>query len=44
MIWTIDAEPLISRTVANDKIDVLITNRPNYAVAGGAELRGTGPA
>jgi len=44
MLWTVDAEPLISRTVANDKIDVLITNRPKYAVARRAELRGTGPA
>jgi glycerophosphoryl diester phosphodiesterase len=44
MIWTVDAEPLISRTMANDKIDVLITNRPKYAVARRAELRGTGTA
>ena len=40
MIWTVDAEPLISRTMANDKIDVLITNRPKYAVARRAELDG----
>jgi glycerophosphoryl diester phosphodiesterase len=38
MIWTIDTEPLISRTVANEKIDVVITNRPKYAVARRAEL------
>jgi glycerophosphoryl diester phosphodiesterase len=44
MIWTVDDGPLISRTVANDKIDVLITNRPKYAVARRAELRGPGSA
>jgi glycerophosphoryl diester phosphodiesterase len=44
VIWTVDAESLISRTMANDKIDVLITNLPKYAVARRAELRATGPA
>jgi glycerophosphoryl diester phosphodiesterase len=32
MVWTVDADDLIDRFLADDRVDVLITNRPRYAV------------
>ncbi len=38
MVWTVDSDELIDRFVADPRIDVLITNRPRYAVRRRAEL------
>lgn len=40
MVWTVDADNLIDRFLADDRVDVLITNRPQYAVRRRAELQG----
>ena len=44
MIWTVDADDLIDRYVMDERIDVLITNRPRYAAARRAALSGPGRA
>lgn len=41
MVWTVDADHLIDRFLTDPRVDVLITNRPRYAVARRAELAGT---
>ena len=38
MVWTVDSDELIDRYVVDPRIDVLITNRPRYAVRRRAEL------
>lgn len=38
MIWTVDDDVMIDRAVVNDRIDILITNRPKHAVARRATL------
>jgi glycerophosphoryl diester phosphodiesterase len=38
MVWTVDSEEMINRFLADSRIDVLITNRPEYAVRRRAEL------
>lgn len=38
MIWTVDSDKLIDHFLADAAIDVLITNRPHYAVRRRAEL------
>jgi len=38
MIWTVDADELIDRYVRDERIDVLITNRPRHAAARRAKL------
>jgi glycerophosphoryl diester phosphodiesterase len=43
MIWTVDHDAIISRLLADQQIDVLITNRPRYAVACRAELNSHSP-
>lgn len=40
MVWTVDADDQIAAALADPAIDVLITNRPRYAVARRAELAG----
>jgi glycerophosphoryl diester phosphodiesterase len=32
MVWTVDSDELIDQFLRDDRIDVLITNRPEYAV------------
>lgn len=32
MVWTVDADPLIDRFLHDQRVDVLVTNRPHYAV------------
>ena len=32
MVWTVDADDLIDQFLADERVDVLITNRPKYAV------------
>jgi hypothetical protein len=32
MVWTVDADDLIDQFLADDRVSVLITNRPGYAV------------
>ena len=32
MVWTVDADNLIDRFLADERVNVLITNRPKYAV------------
>lgn len=39
MVWTVDADDLIDHFLADNRVDVLITNRPEYAVCRRAELR-----
>lgn len=38
MAWTVDADELIDQFVVDDRIAVLITNRPEYAAARRAQL------
>jgi glycerophosphoryl diester phosphodiesterase len=38
MVWTVDSEEMIDLFLADSRIDVLITNRPEYAVRRHAEL------
>jgi glycerophosphoryl diester phosphodiesterase len=38
MVWTVDADPLIDRFLLDQRIDVLITNRPQHAARRRAEL------
>ncbi len=38
MIWTVDSADLIDRYLTDPRIDVLITNRPQYAAARRAAL------
>jgi glycerophosphoryl diester phosphodiesterase len=40
MVWTVDSDSLISEFLADQRVDVLITNRPRYAVQLRARLRG----
>lgn len=39
MVWTVDADDLIDHFLADERVDVLITNRPEYAVRRRAELQ-----
>jgi glycerophosphoryl diester phosphodiesterase len=39
MVWTVDADDLIDHFLADERVDVLITNRPGYAVRRRAELQ-----
>jgi hypothetical protein len=32
MVWTVDSDDLIDRFLADERVNVLITNRPKYAV------------
>ncbi len=38
MVWTVDSGPLIDQFLQDERIDVLITNRPQYAARRRAEL------
>jgi glycerophosphoryl diester phosphodiesterase len=38
MVWTVDSDKLISEFLADQRVDVLITNRPRYAVQARARL------
>ena len=38
MVWTVDPDPLIDRFLADQRVGVLITNRPHHAVRRRAEL------
>ena len=38
MVWTVDADPLIDQFLQDQRIDVLITNRPDHAARRRAEL------
>jgi glycerophosphoryl diester phosphodiesterase len=38
MVWTVDEDRLIDRFITDPRVDVLITNRPEYAVRRRAEL------
>jgi glycerophosphoryl diester phosphodiesterase len=38
MVWTVDADDLIDHFLTDGRVDVLITNRPRYAVSRRAEL------
>ena len=38
MVWTVDANPLIDQFLQDQRIDVLITNRPQHATRRRAEL------
>jgi glycerophosphoryl diester phosphodiesterase len=38
MVWTVDADPLIDQFLLDQRIDVLITNRPRHATRRRAEL------
>jgi glycerophosphoryl diester phosphodiesterase len=38
MVWTVDEDRLIDMFLADDRVDVLITNRPGHAVRRRAEL------
>lgn len=38
MVWTVDTDPLIDRYLTGQRVDVLITNRPRYAVQRREEL------
>jgi len=40
MVWTVDADDLIDRFLPDERVDVLITNRPEHAVRRRAELQG----
>jgi glycerophosphoryl diester phosphodiesterase len=40
MVWTVDPDDLIAHFLADERVDVLITNRPAYAVRRRAELQG----
>jgi glycerophosphoryl diester phosphodiesterase len=40
MVWTVDSDKLISEFLADRRVDVVITNRPRYAVQLRARLRG----
>jgi glycerophosphoryl diester phosphodiesterase len=44
MVWTVDSERLIDHFVADEHVDVLITNRPRHAAARRARLRSPGSA
>ena len=39
MVWTVDPDPLIDQFLADQRVGVLITNRPHHAVRRRAELR-----
>jgi glycerophosphoryl diester phosphodiesterase len=43
MIWTVDSDDLIDRFVADQRVDVLITNRPRHAVQRRADLAARKP-
>jgi glycerophosphoryl diester phosphodiesterase len=38
MVWTVDEDSLIDRFITDQRVDVLITNRPEYAVRRRTEL------
>jgi glycerophosphoryl diester phosphodiesterase len=40
MVWTVDSDDLIGEFIADPRVDVLITNRPRYAVRRRASLGG----
>jgi glycerophosphoryl diester phosphodiesterase len=40
MVWTVDSDDLIDEFIADPRVDVLITNRPRYAVRRRASLGG----
>jgi glycerophosphoryl diester phosphodiesterase len=40
MVWTVDADDLIDEFIADQRVDVLITNRPRHAVRRRASLGG----
>jgi glycerophosphoryl diester phosphodiesterase len=42
MVWTVDADDLIDKFVVDERIDVLITNRPAHAARRRAELGAPG--
>lgn len=44
MVWTVDADKLIDQFVVDDRIAVLITNRPEHAAARRAQLAAAGTA
>ena len=45
MVWTVDADNLIDRFLTDERVNVLITNRPKYAVCRREQLaRARGPA
>jgi glycerophosphoryl diester phosphodiesterase len=44
MVWTVDSDRLIDHFVADEHVDVLITNRPRHAEARRARLRSRGSA
>jgi hypothetical protein len=39
MVWTVDADDLIDQFLEDERVDVLITNRPGYAVRRRAALQ-----
>jgi glycerophosphoryl diester phosphodiesterase len=42
MVWTVDDDPLIDRFLQDQRVDVLITNRPSFAVRRRATLHAAG--
>ena len=40
MIWTVNSDAMITRWLADPQVDVLITDRPKYAITSRARLRG----
>jgi glycerophosphoryl diester phosphodiesterase len=40
MVWTVDGDAHVDEFLADGRIDVLITNRPRFAIARRAELNG----
>jgi len=38
MVWTVDSDPLIDQFIADQRVDVLITNRPQHAATRRAAL------
>jgi glycerophosphoryl diester phosphodiesterase len=44
MVWTVDSDPLIDRFLLDRRVDVLITNRPAYAVSRRMTLAAAGSA
>jgi glycerophosphoryl diester phosphodiesterase len=44
MVWTVDADDLIDQFLEDERVDVLITNRPGYAVRRRADLQAAAAA
>ena len=45
MVWTVDQDPLIDQFLRDERVDVLVTNRPDHAARRRAELgRSASPA